>query len=877
MPAEAVSAARYGVCGHRGKAHDMKRSGNSQEDSDKVIMRRELEYYRGLLEWLEGWIVGIDSEGLFTFVNDAYCRKVGKGRDELIAEPFMPLVREEDLPAVRKVMEELKRPPYRTTMMQRARTAEGHRWIEWQACAIRNDAGEIVEIQGVGRDLTELRQSVEELHKSESRMAGILSSLKESAIVLFSRDGCVEAAWTDPQIERRYGVRLDEIIGRNVMDVSTPFEGDRTLGRIRRVFETGGSVTFERRMRLPNGEGWFHVTYSPIRDDDGNVVSVAAFARDVTRRRQAVQALRESEQAERDFRRRLEALHEINVELTKADSLRDLFRSSIELGRDLLGFDRLSVWLKADGPGVFVGTFGTDEEGAVRDEWGARIMSSKDNLVEEVISGRIPVGMRWDEPILDHRLRKVGTGQHAVAPLWDGQRIIGYVSTDNLLRGEPLTEDRLELLRLFASTVGHLCTRKRAEEALRDSEEAERRFREQLQELHGVNAELTKVGSLRELFRRAVRLGRRRLGFDRLSIWLGTDEPDCFIGTFGVDEQGNLRNEWGTRTLTPANSVTGDALRHRAPLCRENVPVFDDKGRTVGIATQAIAPLWDGREVIGFVATDNLISREPITDSRMELLRLFATSVGHLCTRERAEQELRKLHRQLISAREAERKRIAQELHDSLGQRIVFLHLSFKNALAELGNCPDGEALATLRQVADECGRLVQDVRNLSHALYPSTLEELGLYAAVEQLVSDHQAEAKVTIRCPERLRNARFSSTVETELFRIAQEALSNALRHSQAKQIDVSLDHRKGELVLAVQDDGVGLDPTRTGGEGMGLSTMRERTEAVEGTLRIQSKPGRTRIEARVPAERVKTPASGRRGPRKHTGRKHPRNVER
>jgi len=718
----------------------MKRSGNSQEDSDKPRIRQDLKYYRDLIDSLHELIVRIDPQGWFTFVNDAYCRKIGKTRDELISEPFMPLVHKEDLPTVLKAMAELKRPPYRTTMTQRTKTAEGHRVIEWEASAVRNDAGEIVEIQGVGRD--------------------------------------------------------------------------------------------------------------------------------VTQRCRAVQTMRESEHAERDFRRQLEALHEVNVELTKADSLRDLFLHSIELGRDLLGFDRLSVWVTADEPGVFVGTFGTDEKGAVRDEWDARVDRVGEGFVEQVISGRIPVGMLSNGPILDHRLRKVGEGQRAVAPLWNGQQIIGYVATDNLLRGETLTQSRLELLRLFASTVGHLCTRKRVEEALRRGEEAERAFRLRLQEFHEVNVELTNAESLRQLFRRAVELGRSRLGFDRLSIWLGTDEPGYFTGTFGVDEQGNLRDEWGTRSFTRPDSLTGDALKRRAPLCCENVPVFDEQGRVVGTATHAVAPLWDGREVIGFIATDNLISGEPITHSRMEVLCLFAASVGHLCTRKRAEQKLRELHRQLMSAREAERERLARELHDSLGQRMVFLHLSLKTILAEIAGSLEGRMLEELRQIADGCGQLVQDVRNLSHSLYPSTLEELGLYAAVEQLVRDRQAEATVTIRCPWRLRNARFPFAVETELFRIAQEALSNALRHSHAERIDVSLDYRKGELVLAVQDDGVGLDPTGTGGEGMGLSSMRERAEVIDGTLRILSKSGRTRIEARVPAERIKAPASRRGGTGKHTG---------
>ena len=174
-----------------------------------------------------------------------------------------------------------------------------------------------------------------------------------------------------------------------------------------------------------------------------------------------------NEQAERSFRQSLQILHEINMGLTETESTRELTREAVELGRSRLGFDRLGIWLATDKPNTFAGSFGVDEQGKLRNEEDSRITVKRDRLLLRVVANQLPLAVVEDDDLLDDHRHVVGKGMRALAPLWDGQKVIGFVSTDNLLTKEPISQQKAEIFRLFASSLGHLYTRKQTERALR--------------------------------------------------------------------------------------------------------------------------------------------------------------------------------------------------------------------------------------------------------------------------------------------------------------------------------------------------------------------------------------------------------------------------
>jgi PAS domain S-box-containing protein len=111
-------------------------------------------------------IVRVDPGGRFTFVNEAYCRAFGKTAEELYRTSFHPLVHEDDLEATLEAMKSLEHPPYRCTVEQRALTVHGWRWLFWEDVAIKDERGETIEIQAVGRDITEYKQALARAERS---------------------------------------------------------------------------------------------------------------------------------------------------------------------------------------------------------------------------------------------------------------------------------------------------------------------------------------------------------------------------------------------------------------------------------------------------------------------------------------------------------------------------------------------------------------------------------------------------------------------------------------------------------------------------------------------------------------------------------------
>ena len=199
----------------------------------------------------------------------------------------------------------------------------------------------------------------------------------------------------------------------------------------------------------------------------------------------------------------------------------------------------------------------------------------------------------------------------------------------------------------------------------------------------------------------------------------------------------------------------------------------------------------------------------------------------------------------LESAREQERRHLAAELHDSVGQGLIALQLSAKNILTRGSQSMTPEQTNGLAQISERCGNIIREVRAICHGLYPPTLESLGLGASLRQLAMEPHGDMVVKVRLEVSDGKLQLKADQAIALFRIAQEAISNAIRHSHAKALRIHLARRNSRVVLRVSDNGVGFDPAKAMA-GIGLASMRQRMQALNGELKIASHPGRTVVEA-------------------------------
>jgi PAS domain S-box-containing protein len=222
----------------------------------------------------------------------------------------------------------------------------------------------------------------------------------------------------------------------------------------------------------------------------------------------------------------------------------------------------------------------------------------------------------------------------------------------------------------------------------------------------------------------------------------------------------------------------------------------------------------------------------------------------------RAEVELRQLSQRIITAQEAERLRVARELHDGVNQIIA----SAKMRLLKVQNSLDRGGPAA-KEILGRCANLLvqalEENRRIAHNLRPSDLDDLGLAAACRNLCKEVQSRTNMTVTCSISCIDRRLPRDLELNLFRMIQEAMNNVEKHAQAKKVKVQIAFRDGVIQLKVQDDGRGFDPKdakSTGGKGhgIGLTNIRERTTLLGGSWEIASKANRgTVITIRVPCE--------------------------
>ncbi|MGC5567475.1 GAF domain-containing sensor histidine kinase [Streptomyces sp. FR-108] len=260
-------------------------------------------------------------------------------------------------------------------------------------------------------------------------------------------------------------------------------------------------------------------------------------------------------------------------------------------------------------------------------------------------------------------------------------------------------------------------------------------------------------------------------------------------------------------------------------------------------------PIRDGDEVLGALFLANKNCARPkggcgFTEDDEDVLGILAQHAAIALTNAR----LYERSRELTIAEE--RSRIAHELHDAVSQKLFSLRLTAQAAAALVDRDPD-RAKGELQQVAALAAEAADELRAAVVELRPAALDEDGLVATLrtQTQVLDRAHSARVTFDS----RGVRALPAAQEEaMLRVAQEALHNALRHSGAARVDVSVEKRGPGAVLRVTDDGRGFEPsaTRRAGRHLGLVSMRDRTNGVGGELTVESAPGKgTTIEMEVP----------------------------
>jgi len=212
--------------------------------------------------------------------------------------------------------------------------------------------------------------------------------------------------------------------------------------------------------------------------------------------------------------------------------------------------------------------------------------------------------------------------------------------------------------------------------------------------------------------------------------------------------------------------------------------------------------------------------------------------------------QLRRLAAHIESVREEERKRIARQIHDVLGQALAGLKMELAWLTLQLDH-RDAKLLRRAHAMSRSIDSTIQSVRKIVTELRPGILDQLGLFAAIEWQAEQFQKQTGITCRCSIQCPDQKLNNTASNALFRILQEILTNVARHAKAKRVDVAVRNGGGNLVLGVRDNGAGIRPSDvTNPKSLGILGMRERARILGGEVTIEGRRGKgTSVLVKIP----------------------------
>ena len=377
--------------------------------------------------------------------------------------------------------------------------------------------------------------------------------------------------------------------------------------------------------------------------------------------------------------------------------------------------------------------------------------------------------------------------------------------------------------------------------------EAATNWSKQLESLNEVGNALATETDLDRLLDLIARRLRELLDARIVIVALPTGGDELRLAAVAGENADRLVDRTMTRSGSKSGRVLERAQSERTDSVLDDPDVDPEVTRLVGARTGLWVPLVTRGRAIGVIAAhDKLGPDARFSDNDLRLAETFATRAAVAV--DLSERFERDAFRRVIDALELERRRLSRELHDETGQALTSILLGLRALEDTLETEESRQATTRLRELVVAT---LQDVRRLALELRPSALDDFGLVAALEHLTTTFGEKTGMKVDFGAALGDERLPTEVETALYRIVQESLTNIVKHARAQRVSIALTRMEGSVKAVVEDDGQGFDPAATDG-GFGLVGMGERLALLGGRLRIESSPGAgTTIAADVPVE--------------------------
>ncbi len=954
------------------------------------------ERYRNVIETQTELICRYLPDTTLTFVNDAYCRYFQKSREDLIGSRFLELIPPHAREATSLHVQSLIDNPRTVTYEHEVIGPDGKMgWHQWTDHVIFDSSGEAVELQGIGRDITERKTAELALRETEERNRAILRAIPD-LMFLQTKEGvfldyhakdpssllvppeqflgksmhavlpepivkplerCFELAlstgetqvmeydlqldgerkWYEArvapcngnkvlsvvrditerkraeewerQIEERYrdvvetqtelicrflpdttltfvneaycryfGKSRDELIGMKFIELVPEYARPGTMQYFESLAENPRTEMNEHEVLLPNGETGWHQWVNHVISHNGSSIELQGIGRDITDRKRAQEALRESE----EFNRRIV---ESSTDCIKILDLEGNLLYMSPRGQQLLEISNIKTLLNKSWIDLWppeskriataaverarLGDIGSFQSLALtmlgKHRWWDNVITpirGASGNIERLlaVSRDITAQKEADEAIRESEQRftkafKANPQPMSLTTLKEGRYLDvneSFLSMSGYTYDEVIGHTSYEL-RIW-ETPWHraqLVAGLKNGGAVRNMETTFRTKSGKMRVLLS-SAELLELGGQECILVASSDITERKSLEEELRLserefsTLVQNSPDVISR---LDR--NLRYIYISPTAERNTGICPDYFIGKTP---GQVALKDYDWRA--FETSCRQAFLTGKTVVReyVYAGRNYWTRiipEFTPDGAVESVMAISEDVTN---RLRQEKELLELTVRLFNIQDEERRRIARELHDGTAQNLFAISIN----LAKLGQF-DSADKAEVRQLIDECQALgdqsLQEIRTLSYLLHPPLLDQAGLVSALQWYVEGFSKRSGIYVDVMAQP-IGRLNSDIETALFRVVQEALTNVRRHSGSETASIRLERRSNEIVLEIKDRGNGLhaeDRANPEGEfhelGVGIPGMRQRLRQLGGRLEITSNNSGTAVAAIVP----------------------------
>lgn len=660
------------------------------------------------------------------------------------------------------------------------------RWVREVVHNLCDACRKPIAVQGIIYDITDQKNTEASLYYSEQ----LYRSLAEStADVVYVVDRNGKLRYANRAAAELIGISVSDLVGKSQADLFPPQVARLHVERVQRIFETGEPSEMDALFHFGSNNVWLNIRSVPLRDEQERVTSVMGVCRNITERKRAEESLKRShDELERRVEERTAALSAANERLQKEIDERNRVEAKLRANEE-----RLRLALDGTSDGYWERDIETD----------SLFFSPRHCALLGYEPSEMPKNHRQWEQMVHPEDR--GPALASVAKTLDGHASTFEVEFRARAKsGEWLwLQGRGKVVRRDADgrplrTVGvniDITERKKAEEALRASEE---RYRAVVEDQTELICRLTADGTF-------------------------TFVNQAFCRFFGKAAEEVLGRRWQPVALeedAPKVEAQLQAMSPDNPLITVENRVYSRQGEI----------RWMQFANHGFF--------DP--DGRLREIQAVGRDITERKRFEEALERDKRTLKHLLQSSDHERQLIAYEIHDGLAQQLAGALMQFEAFSHRKDFGPQAAAdafqagMTMLRQSHFEARRLISGVR-------PPILDEAGVVAAVAHLVNEERRKRGPKIEFANEVEFERVAPILENAIYRIVEEGLNNACRHSHSNWVRVELTQRGDRLQIVIRDRGVGFNPDEIGERHFGVAGIRERARLLGGLATIDSAPGK------------------------------------